>query len=625
MNLSTDYVKRKIIPPLTEALAHAILSHHDQRQVASEVFDRPDLIEFGGNATNVWYNILTHASTLEMIDVLLNHSLVRYYLERNPDLIYCELLWLAGHIEWNLERLSQNYKVNILASSVEKPSIPEFKDIADILAHIWRFHGKTSTMQFAGYLISEIKVQHVELSQRLQNWISNAQVKLKTQINSANEVKTNQQRQIDDFGALQAIDQPKDRMVGTKEKSSEQQDYEQKIDDWLKQFGFDHNPFTYSNSEYNARLSEYFFEHSAFDKTNGFDNRFIFARPGDGKTAVRLRLQTHYRDTLREHRAFAFSYLIPQEIIAAPPLAMNGHYQWLLTAAVRHAFVLFILRGMELPLENQLSTNLVASELVAIAPQLVTFFNEYYPTPHSWQKDLQQTIESRSLQQVFQNLAPSYDNLESIDTMEAINTQWVRAWLKTLATASANPLPLLLPDPRLQWLEFCELMEKIGVQKIIILVDGLNSRLSEKNPIGSNEQDHIEHMQAIIRPIVRTLEQPVWEQVCWKFFLPLELYLPLTDPEILDDNKCVLIEWDSSRLKALLQSRLYTASNSAVTSLNQLTTKDVMINLDNYLCVASGASPRHLIHSIHKMFSFHVSGAKGIPGKISHASLSKMR
>jgi hypothetical protein len=177
----------------------------------------------------------------------------------------------------------------------------------------------------------------------------------------------------------------------------------------------------------------------------------------------------------------------------------------------------------------------------------------------------------------------------------------------------------------MQWLEFCGLMEKLGVQRIIVLVDGVNSKLPEKSVTETIQHDHIEQMQAIIKPILGTLEQPLWKQVSWKFFLPLELYLPLTDPEILDDNKCVLIEWDSRRLKALLQSRLYTASNSAVTSLNQLTAKDVMINLDNYLCVASGASPRHLIRTIHKMFSFHVNNAKGVPGKISHASLSKMR
>ena len=624
MNLPTDYVRRKIIPPLTEALAHAILSHRDQRQVASEVFDRPDLIEFEGNATNVWYNILTHASTLEMMDALLNHSLVRYYLERNPDLIYCELLWLVSHTEWDLERLAQNYKVNILASSVEEPSIPKFKDIADILAHIWRFHGKASTMQFASYLIGEIKVQNVELLQKLQNWMSIAQVKLKTETNLANKVKTNRQ-QIDDFipsQVLQSIDQPQEQMAAIKEKLSNQQDYEQKIDDWLKQFGFDHNPFIYSNSEYNARLSEYFVEHVDFNNTVGFNNRFIFARPGDGKTAIRLRLQAHYRDTLRDHCTFAFSYLIPKEIAAAPPPTMSGHYKWLLTAAVRHVFVLFILRGLEPPLGTATSLNL-------IAPQLVIFFNEYYPTDHNWQRDLQEVIESRSLHQIFQNLSPVYDNLESVATMEAVNTQWLRSWLKTLATAASNALPSLPQDSRERWLEFCDLMSEVGIQHIIILVDGVNLIPTHEYSPEVGSYDHVEHMQSIVKPILGTLNKPLWdERVYWKFFLPLELYLPLMDPEELDHRNCVLIEWDSNRLKALLQSRLSTASNLAITSLNQLAAKDVKFNLDAYFCIASGASPRYLIHNINKMLSFHVNSAgfeQGMPRKISHASLSKMR
>ena len=430
MNLSNEYVRRKVIPPLREILAEVIPSSRDQRQIASEVFDRPDLIEFDGTASNVWHNLLIHASNSGRMDVLLSNSLVRYYLERNPNLIYCELLWLVSKSELGLERLYQIYEVNIVATSVEKVAIIQFEDIADILAHIWKSHGKTSTIQFADYLIGEIKAQHVELSERLQSWVLNAHAKLKTEINSANKVKTNQQQQIDNpapSSASQSTDQPQDRMAATKKKSSDQQDYEQKIDDWLKQFGFDHNPFTYSNSEYNTRLSEYFVEHDDFENTIGFNHRFIFARPGDGKTAIRLRLQAYYRDALHEQHAFAFSYLIPEGIIITPPSTMNGHYKCLLAAAVCHAFVLFVLRGMEFPLENQIGKNLIAPQLEALAPLLVTFFNEYYPAAHDWQKDLQQMIESRSLRQVFQNLTPLYDNLESVTTIETLNLQWLRA------------------------------------------------------------------------------------------------------------------------------------------------------------------------------------------------------
>lgn len=178
------------------------------------------------------------------------------------------------------------------------------------------------------------------------------------------------------------------------EKPTKPDSEQARVERWLRQFGFDYNPFAATDSERDYRLNEYFVEYDDFEKTIGLNHRLIFARPGDGKTAVRLRLQSFYRDSL-DHHVFAFSYLIPQEIAATPPPSIEGHLPELLTAAVRHAFVFLALRGLELPLFQDSASKQIASEEATISKQTVaaefaTFFDKYYGL--DWRLDLQQAI-----------------------------------------------------------------------------------------------------------------------------------------------------------------------------------------------------------------------------------------
>jgi hypothetical protein len=115
----------------------------------------------------------------------------------------------------------------------------------------------------------------------------------------------------------------------------------EKIEHWLRQYGFTYNPFRFTNSERDTNLNEHFFEEPDFEKILGVDDRIFFARTGDGKTATRLRLQSFYRDSVRDRHVFTFSYLIPQAIADDPPPTPVDHIEAMLKAAVRHAFVFF--------------------------------------------------------------------------------------------------------------------------------------------------------------------------------------------------------------------------------------------------------------------------------------------
>lgn len=591
-------MQTRVFTELRDTYASLFSNQVDQERIAHEVLTDKSVIRFSESSKNVWHDIIVEAERQNRVLVLFTCPSIRSYL-RNPNLIFCELLWLASQVEWDLNLLKQIYEEVALASSSTESTVFKSQNVVDILLLSWELDSKTTIVQCATHLVNE--TNNSEISSKLREWVSKAQVTFR------NEIR------------LQPIDQPQKQIETIKEKSLDQQADEQKIDDWLKQFGFDHNPFAYSNSEYNARLSEYFVEHSDFKNTVSLNHHLIFAGTGDGKTAMRLGLQARYRDALLDDNyAFAFSYLIPQEIIVTPPQSIDGHFQSLLTAAVHHAFVFFALRGMEFP---SLQTQVFVESL---APQLIAFFNEYYVPTANWQDDLRKALSNFSLMEVLEKLAPVYDALDRIQTGKKIDTDWLLKWLTLLSAAAKRSIKPLSPDLDERWSDFRNLIKEIGIKQMIILVDEV--RLPSTN--GSRnvgEYDSVQHMESVVMPLLKAVNDRLWgEKVYWKFFLPLELYLPLIGPRS-PDIPHVILGWDHLRLKEMLDARLITASGGTIKSLDQLVVSSIRGDLEKYLFILSGVSPRHLIHNIHNMFAFHINGTKDVPGKISHASLSKMR
>lgn len=407
-------------------------------------------------------------------------------------------------------------------------------------------------------------------------------------------------------------------------------DQAHRVLEWLRQFGFTYNPFQERNSERDLNLSEHFIEPPDFDTLLEVNHQVIFARTGDGKTATRLRLQSFYRDALADKRVFAFSYLISQEFADAGSITFPQHLDAILTAAVRHLFILLPLRGVSLPVLH------AEQNAVPLAQRLVAFFDQYYGVVDAWSADLRQALLDQSLHQAISNLAPVYDDLESQANTERINTIWLQRWLQWLARASDNPSLALPPTPLERWRHFCELLEQIGIRKILILVDGVD--VKPDVPVLPDDQG-IPHpvpqpgkpntttrMVAITRPLLDACyQQTMGENVAWKLFLPLELYLPFL-PLLSKQIFHAIVAWDDKRLRKLLEFRLAAATGGVVSTLLQLAEEDVPADLETYLLVQCGLSPRYLTHLINKILEAHVmqTNRPELPGKLSSDSLARI-
>lgn len=400
--------------------------------------------------------------------------------------------------------------------------------------------------------------------------------------------------------------------------------------DWLRQFGFTYNPFQERNSERDMNLNNHFIEPPDFDTLLDVNHQAIFARTGDGKTATRLRLQSFYRDALADKRVFAFSYLISQEFADTTSATFSQHLDAILTAAVRHLFILLALRGVSLSVLQE------EPSAVPLAQRLVAFFERYYGLIDAWRVDLCQALLDQSLHQAISNLAPVYDDLESQANAESINTIWLQRWLHWLALASDKPSVALPATPLERWRHFCELLELIGIRNILILVDGVDVKPDVQvlpddynfpRPIPQmGKPNHAMRMVAITRPLLDACHShTLGANVAWKLFLPLELYLPFL-PLLSKQIFHAIVAWDEKRLRKLLEFRLAAATGGVVSTLLQLAEEDVPADLETYLLVQCGLSPRHLTHLINKILEAHVmqTTSNELPGKLSSNSLAQI-
>ncbi len=404
---------------------------------------------------------------------------------------------------------------------------------------------------------------------------------------------------------------------------------EAKIEAWLHQYGFSYNPFQFTDSERDINLDEHFVEFPDFDKILKINDQIIFARTGDGKTATRLRLQTFYRDAVADQRVFAFSYLIPQELAAQPPHDLRGHLKPLLTAAVSHLFVFLALRGLDLPALRHDET------AIPLARRFAFYFHEYYALPDTWQEDLQQAIVDRSMRQSITSLEPLFDDLESLAQLGTLNTVWASRWLELLTTCGSPSEAQLPSQPLTRWFDLCQLLQMIGLQKILILADGVDTRPTHASSVrqwqvhNSSENEKmasIVRMKAVVEPMLDAMQtRKLGDIVTWKLFLPSELYFPLI-PLLPNEFPHAILWWDYDRLRQLLKFRLSAATQGRITTLLQISDNDVPQDLETYLVIQANSSPRYLIHYINKLFGVHVDQLDNtsLPGKLSGKALATL-
>jgi hypothetical protein len=369
---------------------------------------------------------------------------------------------------------------------------------------------------------------------------------------------------------------------------------------WLAQFGFDFNPFNYTESEREPYLAQYYVEHPAFAGNRRAEHGFLFSDPGTGKTATRLRLAYDFQQRFPLEKVLAFSYIIPADQAIKPRQSLSHHLPGLLASAVREAFVLFARCGDHL---QQLIDQDSARALAA-------YFDAYYPI-HDWQVDLQESMAQHSLHPVLSTLA-----LPADDTVDA---RWLQQWLRLLTPTSGNAKPggALPSSVRQRWDGWRALMFRIGVTGMVVLVDGVDT-----NP----GPDPTARMTRLALPFAQASQlaaNPLGAGVFIKLFLPRQVYAPLM-AALRAQPPVYFIAWDNHSLNRLLRARLSIASHGNVNYLTELFDARVP-GLEDYLFDEAGHSPRDLLLLINDLLRWHAEtdAKNGNMARISLRTLAR--
>ncbi|MBX3054354.1 MAG: hypothetical protein KF753_22970 [Caldilineaceae bacterium] len=416
---------------------------------------------------------------------------------------------------------------------------------------------------------------------------------------------------MDSDGSLLPPSAPNDdgdsKNIGGTTKSSEEA-----IETWLSQFGFFYNPFRDTDAERDEHLSNYFVEHPNFDNLAQLENSLVFARTGDGKTVLRLRLQSLYREDLLRNHVFCFSYTIPQEVAENPPHDILGHLPHILTASVRHAFVLLAAHGNDLG---------ILEDNPAFAGIFASYFDQYLGTT-LWLDDLYEALETNSIDPIVKNVKPTFDDLDLPSGWLTVNTIWLHQWIDLLENVQERSS--LAVDTTKRWQEWESLLQRAGFQALLLLIDGIDVNPSPKDL--SSSQMPGERMRTMAVPFVEAI-QGKWfgENTYVKLFLPMDTFNLLAGT-LHRNDPIAIIQWSRDELRQLLAARLQAATGGAVTDLIQLVEEDVHPLFSEWLLAFANFSPRYLLHVLQQILHAHVTRiAEGKEiGKISRSTLANL-
>jgi hypothetical protein len=380
----------------------------------------------------------------------------------------------------------------------------------------------------------------------------------------------------------------------------------QQIAAWLSSYGLSFNPFTYAESERDRRLEEYYVEHPAFEQVREASHTFIYANPGGGKTATRLRLESYYRNFFLIDRIFAVPHVIQEAAGAMPPRALGEHVPHILVSAAQHAFLLLAQFGGQLP----------GLRDPRIARRFAAFFDACYPT-RAWRDDLADAERTDCLRQALSSLALPYDEDAAPAAPGSVDRQWIRDWLALLSAEQQADIAESKPTLDIAgWLEFRRLMLAAGANAIVILVDGVDAGAGRAPLAG---------MLAVVEPLAQAMaDGSLGQEVFLKLFLPLKVRGGIGSGLRANIGEHIITWQDSSLLRNLLERRLTTASQGVVRSFAQLVEPGVDISaLEGCLFQAAGGSPRRLIGLVNRLFAAHVGrgGASQGHGRVARRTV----
>lgn len=299
----------------------------------------------------------------------------------------------------------------------------------------------------------------------------------------------------------------------------------------LRNLGFRFNPFEHLDSTKDAHLQEYLVIPKAVEIALSDQPVAIFARPGGGKSALRMYTANFYKDS----RGVRFPLTYVPETYST---GANFHFEGIKRSLARAAFI-YLVSYPELFFDLSLRKKQKLKRLLLEIP-LGLDFNLHVLSESRFLSDLEQALDAQAF--------------STIPRLDSRHHKLARELEKETPYKS-----LSLEDC------FALLNDAFGVKSIHILVDGLD---------GFIETQSTQALMTWIEPILNLLDTWNKENIYIKFFLPLDIS---DAPEL--TNSCTLclaaLTWDDNLLAEVVRRRVFVASSSAFDSLDAISSPDV--------------------------------------------------
>ncbi len=349
--------------------------------------------------------------------------------------------------------------------------------------------------------------------------------------------------------------------------------------DFVKNLGFNEDPFARYNADQETRLSEYFvpppYFADVFGDASDPQSFFVFAPRGGGKSAQRIMIENR----CAEESVLSLTYddfdLFP--VNTASAMSLEHHVKRIL----RIGFLGLLVSLADEPTKSAVLSKEEKSLLA---------------------KRIEIHVESLSLAEVESTLK----SLRSITDKISRFFNKYRPFVGTAANAISQQVlgtNALLPhpasvrqekfNPKYELGLLAEYARKIGYKSVYVLVD----KVDESELTGNSVTKSFE----LLEPMVRSLHILETEGIAFKFFLWDAIEPKFTQVTRPDRIKYRTLKWDNETLKTLLQKRLMAYSNRTVRKLDTIADSLRPHNLDELAVIFANRSPRDLIRVCQKV------------------------
>lgn len=311
-----------------------------------------------------------------------------------------------------------------------------------------------------------------------------------------------------------------------------------------------------------------------------FQPAFIYGRPGDGKTTLRLILSAEARRT--PDHTLIVTYPLDEDL--AGPLTLEEHWQRLAGALAIDLFVQIVEQFNPLDPPPSLEKIHHLREVLRLGGA---------PVRRLAQRLLDEPETSAPLG--FARLWPMVKRpaVRYVARPPALMDLLKRAMLMSAGLVSP-------PRERAAWLNGLMAARAWGFQRVFVLTDGVDAR-----------HRAVPEMLALVRPLLDQLAEWSTRQVAGKFFLPVELegpvarYLAVHPTQLPVPAFSATMSWDDEALRGLLRRR-FEAHGSRQLGFDDLAGPDLEGRLDEALLRSAERNPRRLLLTVSALLNAHL-------------------